>query len=70
MFASRGNVLLAFLGVYLILGFLTIFVFSEKEQWTIEKLEAFRRAGCIAGCRENVSALYLLIYLASCVSFW
>ena len=37
MLASRGNVILAFLRIYLILGFLTIFVFSKIDESTIEE---------------------------------
>ena len=57
MIASRDNVMQAFLQIYLIFGFLTIFVFSEKEEWIIEKRQAFQIAGCIAHCHKDVSVL-------------
>ena len=63
MFALRGiNVILVFLGIYLILGFLTIIVFSEEEEkWTIDKQRAFQKAVCMANCRNDVSLFYSLI---------
>ena len=61
MIASRSNVLLAFLEIYLIVGFLTIFVFSEEEEWTNANREASQKTGCISDCQGNVSVLYLLL---------
>ena len=63
MIALRGNVILVFLKIYLILGFLTIFVFSEEWLWPINKQQAFLAAACTADCDEEVSVLYLLIYI-------
>ena len=63
MIALRGNVILVFLEIYLILGFLTIFVFSEEEEWSANKRENFLKASCTADCYEEVSVLYLLIYI-------
>ena len=54
MIVLRGNVILPFLGIYLILGFLTVFVFSEEEKW-INKQQAFKYAGCMAQCYNNLS---------------
>ena len=54
MITLRSNVILAFLGIYLILGFLTVFVFSENEKW-IKKQQAFKYAGCMAQCYYNLS---------------
>ena len=65
MVASRGNVILAILGIYLILGFLTTFVFSEKEEWTIEKRKAFQKAGCLADFRNDVSIFVLILIYRS-----
>ena len=58
MIASRGKVTLSFLGIYLILGFLTIIVFSEDEKWSGTKRYAFQVAGCIADCHRNVSVFF------------
>ena len=58
MIASRGNVILAFLRIYLIFGILTTFVFSENNfEWTIDKEKVFQKAGCIAACLKDVSVL-------------
>ena len=57
MIVSRGKVLLAFLVIYLVLGFLTVFGFSEKEEWTIKERKVLREAVCIAGCFKNKSKL-------------
>ena len=62
MIAWRGNVILVFLKIYLILGFLTIFVFSEDEEWINNNRRVFLEAACTADC-EGVSELYLLIYI-------
>ena len=63
MIAGRGNVILVFLEIYLILGFLTISVFSEEEEWSANKQQAFLAAACTADCDNEVSVLYLLIYI-------
>ena len=55
MTASRRNVILVFVGIYLILSFLTIFVFSEEEEWSTDMLQAFQIAGCIFNCDKDVS---------------
>ena len=65
MIASRGNVILAFLlGIYLILGFSTISVFSEKEEWSSKKRQAFQKAGCIANFRNDVSVNINIVFLS------
>ena len=53
MIVSRGKMLLAFLGIYLVLGFLTGFGSSERKEWTIEEQQLLREAACIAGCFDN-----------------
>ena len=57
MIVSRGKMLLAFLGIYLVLGFLTGFGSSERKEWTIEEQQLLREAACIAGCFDNKSKL-------------
>ena len=55
MIVSRGKMLLAFLGIYLVLGFLTGFGSSESKEWTTEEQQILREAVCIAGCLNNKS---------------
>ena len=55
MIASRGNLTLLFLGIYLIPVFLTIDVISEYKEWSMAKQLALQVAGCMVDCSENVS---------------
>ena len=59
MIVSRGNVIQAFLGIYLIFEFLTVLVYSQKEKWSDEKRKAFQIAECMAHCcyTNNISLL-------------
>ena len=61
MIALRGNVMQAFLEIYLILGCLTVFVFSQKEEWSIQKQEIFQYAECVTYCcnKNNISITLL-----------
>ena len=55
MLASRGNVILAFLRIYLILGFSTLFVFSEIEESSIEgQQDADSIVGCTFNCHGDI----------------
>ena len=61
MIALRYNVMQPFLGIYLILGFSTVFVFSQNEEWSSEKQKFFQYAECVAYCcnKNNISIMLL-----------
>ena len=58
MIVSRCKVILGFLGMYLIFGFLTGFGFSEKKEWTFEEQQILRETVCIAGCINNKGKVF------------
>ena len=63
MLASPGNVILAFLRIYLIFGFLTIFVFSKIDESTIEERQYTDDiVGCTFDCHYKDVSVLILIY--------